>query len=210
MAAVTTRLATISSPSVIRLLAIRHASASHRRRSRMYRTNPAMMPTIPAGTSSQRYCIVVAMNAPLPSPSTITVRGRRQHSEARAAPTQATTPAASAASLMGFLLRLRRERTVLEGQPVRLATASNGVARLCIIWQGDDLIAGRTTHPVSERGGPSAHVFTNPERVAGAVRALQQVARLGTVRQLYEGATVRAGYRRHQRTPRSRCNRPRS
>jgi LysR family hca operon transcriptional activator len=38
--------------------------------------------------------------APLPSPSTITVRGRRQHSEARAAPSQATRPAVSAASFM--------------------------------------------------------------------------------------------------------------
>src|SRR5215831_19078410 len=134
------------------------------------------MPMIPAGTSSQRYCIVVAMNAPLPSPSTITVRGRRQHSEARAAPTQATTPAVSAASLMVFLLRFCRERTVFEGQPVSLAAASNGVARLHIVWQGDDLIAGRTAHPVNERRGPSARVFTNTEYVAGAVRALQQVA----------------------------------
>src|SRR5215470_8689270 len=150
------------------------------------------------------------MNAPLPSPSTITVRGRRQHSEARPAPTQATTPALSAASLMVFLLRFGRERTVLEGQPVRLAAASNGVAGLHIVGQGDDLIAGGTTHSVSERRGPSVRVFAYPERVPGAVRALQQVARLRTLRQLYQGATVRAEYRGHQRIPNSRCNRPRS
>src|SRR5262249_54144909 len=149
-------------------------------------------------------------NAPLPSPSTITVRGRRQQSVARAAPTQATTPAVSAASLMVFLLGFGRKRTVLEGQPVRLAAASNGVAGLHIVWQGDDLIAGGTTHAVSERRGPSARLFANPESVAGAVRALQQIARPRAVRQLYERATVRAGYRRHQRIPRSRCNRPRS
>src|SRR5262249_55481299 len=165
------------------------------------------MPTIPAGTSSQRYCIVVAMNAPLPSPSTITARGRRQHSEAREAPTQATTPAVRVASLMVFLLLFSRERTALEGQLVSLAAASNGVAGPHVVWQSDDLIAGRTAHPVSERRGPSARVFTNPERVPGA---LQQVARLCAFRQLYERATVRAWYRRHQRIPRSRCNRPRS
>src|SRR5689334_23115727 len=109
------------------------------------------------------------MNAPLPRPSTITVRGRRQHSEARAAPTQATTPAVRVASLMVFLLHFCRERTVLEGQPVSLAAASNRVAPLYIIWQGDEVIAGWTTHPVSERRGPSARVFTDPERVPGAM-----------------------------------------
>src|SRR5262249_54926201 len=97
---VTTRLARISSASVVRLPAIRHASASQRRRSRRYKTKPVMMPMIPAGTRSQRYRIVVAMNAPLPSPSRITVRGRRQQSDASAAPTHATTPAPSVVTLI--------------------------------------------------------------------------------------------------------------
>src|SRR5262245_57002460 len=165
---------------------------------------------MPAGTSSQRYCIVVAMNAPLPSPSTITVRGSRQQSEARAAPTQATTPAVRVASLMAFLLHFGCERTVLEGQPVGLAAASNGVAGLHIVWQGDDLIAGWTTHSVSERRGPSACVFTDPERVPGAVRALQQIARPRAFRRLYTRAAVGAAYGRHRRIPRRRCNRRRS
>src|SRR5262245_36507059 len=108
------------------------------------------MPTMPAGTSSQRYCIVVAMNAPPPSPSTITVSGSGPLTEARTAPTQATTPAVSEASLMMFLLRFGRKRTVLEGQPVRLAAASNGVAGLHIVGQGNDLIAGGTTRAVRE------------------------------------------------------------
>src|SRR5262249_4700923 len=50
----TTRLARISRASVVRLPAIRHASASQRRLSRRYKTKPAAIPTIPAGSSSQR------------------------------------------------------------------------------------------------------------------------------------------------------------
>jgi hypothetical protein len=108
------------------------------------------------------------------------------------------------------LLRLCGEGTVLEGQPVGLAAASNGVARLHTVWQGDDLVAGWTTHPVSERRGPSARIFTNPKRTAGAVRTLQQIARLRSLRQLDERATVGAAYYGHRPIPSSRCSRPRS
>ena len=136
--------------------------------------------------------------------------GEPERGEPRRGPGAHVSLVVSAASLMMFLLHFCRERTIFEGQPIGLAAASNGVAGLHIIGQGDDLIAGGTAHSVSERRGPSARAFTNPERVPGAVRALQQVARPGTLRHLYERATVRAGYRRHQRIPKSRCNRPRS
>src|SRR5437899_11308495 len=147
-----TRLARISSPSVMRLPAIRQASASERRLSRRYRTKPVTIPMIPAGTSSQRYCIVVAMNAPLPSPSTITARGRRQHSEASAAPTHATKPAVTAASLMVSLLRFFcGVRPVLKGQTVRATAASNRVSGLHVVGECDDLIALGATDPVGGR-----------------------------------------------------------
>src|SRR5262249_58956987 len=120
---------------------------------------PAMMPMIPAGTNSHRYCIVVAMNAPLPRPSTITVRGRRQHREASPAPIHATTPAVSVANLIASPLRFFcGERPVLERQPVRPATALNGVSRLHVAGECHDFIALGATHPVGERRGPRTAV----------------------------------------------------
>jgi len=80
---------------VMRLPAIRHARASQRRLSLTYST------IIPAGISSQRYGIVVAINAPLPSPRTITASGSKQQRDESAAPSHATTPAPSAPSLVG-------------------------------------------------------------------------------------------------------------
>ena len=69
-------------------------------------------------------------------------------------------------------LRFWRERTVIERQPEGLAGASNGVARLHIVPQCDELIAGRATHTVGKRRGPVACLFANAERVPRAVRAL--------------------------------------
>src|SRR6516162_5881975 len=161
------------------------------------------MPTIPAGTSSQRYCIVVAMNAPLPSPSTITVRGRRQHSEARAAPTQATTPAVSAASLMMFLLRFGRERPVLERQPVLLAAASDSVSGLRILGQRDDLVARGTTDPIGKRRRPLTAVLPDAQGLPRAVEAFHQIARTRSQGQLDGRTAIRATNDRHQRIPKS-------
>src|SRR5713101_1585479 len=193
MVVATTRLARIRSPRVMRLPAIRHASASQRRLSRRYRTKPVTMPMIPAGTSSQRYCIVVAMNAPLPSPRTITARGRRQQSEASAAPTHATKPAVSAASLMVSLLRFFcGVRPVLERQTVCAAAASNRISRLHVVGECHYLIALGAAHPVGERRGPATGVFVNAQGVPPAVRTLHQVARPRSFGQLDERATVRA------------------
>jgi len=86
---------------VMRLPAIRHARASQRRLSLTYSTKPLPTPIIPAGISSQRYGIVVAINAPLPSPRTITASGSKQQRDESAAPSHATTPAPSAPSLVG-------------------------------------------------------------------------------------------------------------
>src|SRR5438552_2029213 len=202
-------LATISNPSVMRLPAIRQASASQRRRSRRYRTKPVTMPMMPAGTSSQRYCIVVAMNAPLPSPSTITARGRRQQSEASAAPPHATKPAVSAASLMASLLPVFcGVRPILERQTVRATAASNRVTGLHVVGKCDDLIARGATDPVGERRGPATGGFLNSQGVPRAVRTLHQVARPRSLGQLNEGTTVGAADYVHHRIPKSHCNRP--
>src|SRR3990172_31992 len=96
----TTRLATIKSASVILLPAIRQPRASQRFRSRAYRTKPAEIPSTPVGMRIHRYCIVTAMNAPLPSPKTITASGRRQQSDDSPAPTQAARPAPIEPSLI--------------------------------------------------------------------------------------------------------------
>ena len=67
------------------------------------------------------------------------------------------------------------ECIVLQREPVGLAAASNGVARLHVVRQCDDLIASGATHPVGERRGPVAPFLTKAEGVPGAVWALQEV-----------------------------------
>src|SRR5712692_11447435 len=152
------------------------------------------------------------MNAPLPSPRTITARGRRQQSEAIAAPTHATKPAVSAASLMVSLLRsFCGVRPVLERQTVCAAAASNRISRLHVVGECHYLIALGAAHPVGERRGPATGVFVNAQGLPRAVRTLHQVARPRSFGQLDERTTVRAAdYYPHQRIPKSRCNRPRS
>jgi hypothetical protein len=169
------------------------------------------MPMIPAGTSNERYCIVVAMNAPVPSPRMITASGKRQHSEASAAPTHATKPAVSAACLMVSPLRFFcGVRPVLERQMVRATAASNRVSWPHVVGECDDLIALGATGPMGEPRGPATGVFMNAQGVPRAARTLHQVPRPCPFGQLNACATVRAADYAHQRIPKSRCNRPRS
>lgn len=109
-----------------------------------------------------------------------------------------------------FLCSLSGEGPVLERQPIRLAAASNGVARPDVVRQGDALIARRATDPEGERHGPDARLLTNTESVPRAARALQQVTRSSSLGQVDERLAVGALDGDHHRMPRSRCNRPRS
>src|SRR5262252_9190014 len=151
------------------------------------------------------------MNAPLPSPSTITVKGRRQQSDASPAPTHATKPAVSAPAFISILLHLfRSERPVLERQPVRLAAASDGVSRRHVLGKRHNLVALGATDPVGEGRGPTTAVLPDAQGLPGAVRALHQVTRPRSLGQLDGRAAIRATNQWHQPIPKSRCNFPRS
>jgi hypothetical protein len=185
----TTRLATMSNATVTRLAAMRQARAWQRRRSRTYSVNPVMTPTMPVGMRNQRYRMVTAMNAPLPRPSRITPSGSRQHREDNAAPTHAVTPAVTGPSLIassaGAPVERDRERVlnllhgecpVVEGESVGSTAARDHFSGFGILRQRHDVIAVRTAHAVSQCRGPATAVFSNTDRMPGAVRALHQIS----------------------------------
>src|SRR5262249_46616240 len=102
------------------------------------------------------------------------------------------------------------ERAVLERQPVDPAAASKGVSRLHAFRECPDLVALGATGPVGERRGPATVILANAQRLPRAIRALHQVARPRSRRQIDKRATIRTLDGQRHRIPKSRCSRPRS
>jgi hypothetical protein len=91
-----------------------------------------------------------------------------------------------------------------------LAAAVDQVSRLDTFRQREQIVTGWTAHAVGKGRDPVAPCFSEPQRVARAIRALHQVARLDVWRQVDYLATIGAADSRHRQIPRSRWSRPRS
>src|SRR5262249_39673273 len=102
------------------------------------------------------------------------------------------------------------ERPVLERQPVHPTAALNGVSGLHAVRECHDLLTLGATHAVGEGRGPLTALFSDAQSRPPAVGALQYISRPCSRGHPDGSVTIRATDDRHQRIPKSRCNRPRS
>lgn len=105
--------------------------------------------------------------------------------------------------------RLGREGPVLECEAIPAPAALHRVARLRVLWQGDDPVAIGAAYPVGDRGDPAVPFGPHPEGKAGSVRAVDHVAGTRAGRHGNLLAAVRALHGGSHR-PKRRLSFPRS